>query len=103
MNAARARAVNPIRARRGYDKLELSLCSVWQMGNGINIIQSGTRPTRQGSNQLEVRCGRPAFRFFACAMSYATLGTRPGLLVLESIQIDRPRVPQGFIAIAQPT
>ena len=29
MNAAIARAANTIRARRRYDKLELSLCSVW--------------------------------------------------------------------------
>ena len=40
---------------------------------------------------------------FAWVMSYATLGTCPGLLVPESIQVHRPRIPQGFIAIAQPT
>ena len=40
INAARVRAVNTIRARHGYDKLELSLYSVWQMGSGTNIIPS---------------------------------------------------------------
>ena len=38
VNAAIVRAVNTIRTRRGYAKLEPSLCPVWQMGNGISII-----------------------------------------------------------------
>ena len=38
VNAAIVRAVNTIRARRGYDKLEPSLCPVWRIGSGINII-----------------------------------------------------------------